>query len=343
MQRPKPYQWDYDRAGAEVMISSGFRTFSIGVFQWLPKASGKGLKRSTTIRVNGYVADPQRAFDRADELCRQLNAENVRSDNPPAWLQKQYSVPRPADVPAKRPLNRLSGSQVRTIRDQVMREELLPLGFIKLEGGTYVRRRGEQIHLINFQGNKYGGSFTVNLAFHYAFVPPPYCQGKPRDLTAIRQTDCMLRTRLGHFLPEKRDTWFEYGNDRPTLRQCLIRCASESVILFDTCGNQWADPGRVLAMIEHNLTELWHCTHKKMTVAVIEMHLGRFASALDKLDRWFADSKGFADPPLYEKLKTMLLSLQAEGTAGTQDAKQTDRVTKSMNWFIETEKLPEPR
>jgi len=324
MQRPKPYQWDYDRAGAEVMISSGFRTFSIGVFQWLPKASGKGLKRSTTIRVNGYVADPQRAFDRADELCRQLNAENVRSDNPPAWLQKQYSVPRPADVPAKRPLNRLSGSQVRTIRDQVMREELLPLGFIKVKGGTYVRRRSDQIHLIDFQANKYGGSFTVNLAFHYAFVPPPYCYGIPRELTAIRQTDCMLRSRLGHFLPEKCDTWFEYGADRAALRQCLIRCASESVIILDTHGSQWSDPQRVLAMIQHKLTESWHCDHKALTIAALEMGLGRFEAALTKLDRWFIDSKGFAEPKLYEKLKAMLAALQAGGAGA-----------RMMDWIID--------
>ncbi len=301
MQRPKPYQWDYDRAGAEVMIASSFRTFSVGVFQWLPKASGKGLKRSTTIRVNGYVADPQRAFDRADELCRQLNAENVKSDNPPAWVQKQYSVPRPAEVPAKRPLDRLSGSQVRSIREQVMRDELLPLGFIKIKGGAYVRRRGEQIQLIDFQANKYGGSFTVNLAFHFTFVPPLLCHGHPLELTALQLTDCMLRARIGHFLPEKCDTWFQYGSDRSALRQCMIRCASESLLILDSHSGQWTDPEPLLDMVLHNLTGLWRWRSypEELAIAAIEMRLGRFKAALTTLDRWFADSKGFADRLLY--------------------------------------------
>ena len=96
---PKPYQWDFDRALPNGDVD--FLTFSVGVFQWLPKASGRGLKKSTSIRVKGYAADYKSVHDKAQELCKRLNRDQVRSDDPPAWVQKQYSV-RPA-VPQRVP------------------------------------------------------------------------------------------------------------------------------------------------------------------------------------------------------------------------------------------------
>ena len=36
-------------------------TFSIGVFQWLPK-TGEGLEKSKSIPINGYVCEAKKAY-----------------------------------------------------------------------------------------------------------------------------------------------------------------------------------------------------------------------------------------------------------------------------------------
>lgn len=49
-------------------------TFSVGIFQWIPKSSGKGLKRSLVkYRVKGYSSNPQAVYDRAAELCMRFD------------------------------------------------------------------------------------------------------------------------------------------------------------------------------------------------------------------------------------------------------------------------------
>ena len=49
--------------------------FSVGVFEWLPKSGGKGLKRSAVkIRVKGFVRDAEKVYARARELCLALDA-----------------------------------------------------------------------------------------------------------------------------------------------------------------------------------------------------------------------------------------------------------------------------
>src|SRR5262245_24233934 len=148
MPEPAAYLWDFDRSqpGDEL----DFVTFSVGVFQWLPKASGRGLKKSTSIRVKGYAAEHKLVYHKAQELCRRLNHERGRSDNPPAWLQKQYSVPKPAHLVIERTTDDLTGAQVRGSRSQVMKRLLLPGGFVHAKGGTYVRKADDQIHLIDF-------------------------------------------------------------------------------------------------------------------------------------------------------------------------------------------------
>lgn len=53
----------------------GQSTFSVGIFQWLPKSGGKGLKKSAVIiRVKGYVSKPEAVYARASEFCGKLDA-----------------------------------------------------------------------------------------------------------------------------------------------------------------------------------------------------------------------------------------------------------------------------
>lgn len=113
MADPRAFRWDYDRSSRP--DNPRGLTFSAGVYQWLPKASGKGLKKSNKIRVNGYVADPDRVYAKAEELCRKFNSEGIKITDPPRWLQKQYSVPKPADLVIERMTDDLTGAQVRSI------------------------------------------------------------------------------------------------------------------------------------------------------------------------------------------------------------------------------------
>lgn len=54
------------------------QTFSVGIFQWLPKASGKGVKRSAVkYRVRGNIDNADAVFARALEVCTQLDAGQV--------------------------------------------------------------------------------------------------------------------------------------------------------------------------------------------------------------------------------------------------------------------------
>ena len=59
-------------AGQQVLTMQN--TFSVGIFQWLPKASGKGLKKSAVIvRVKGYISEPEKVYQKAKEICLQLD------------------------------------------------------------------------------------------------------------------------------------------------------------------------------------------------------------------------------------------------------------------------------
>ena len=73
-------------APSHAFASRSWITFSVGVFQWLPKASGKGLKRGPVkVRVAGLVSDPEAVNAKAREIAAQLDAGT-------------YSGPRRVDV-----------------------------------------------------------------------------------------------------------------------------------------------------------------------------------------------------------------------------------------------------
>lgn len=50
-------------------------TFSVGIFQWVPKASGKGLKRTAVkYRIRGPVGKAEEIYARAQDVCKYLNS-----------------------------------------------------------------------------------------------------------------------------------------------------------------------------------------------------------------------------------------------------------------------------
>jgi len=75
-QNPNAYEYDWDGACKPGGMQCFGNTFSVGVFQWLPKASGKGLKRGKVIkRIKGYTAKPDDVYKQADQLCKELDAK----------------------------------------------------------------------------------------------------------------------------------------------------------------------------------------------------------------------------------------------------------------------------
>jgi hypothetical protein len=52
-----------------------WESFSLGIFQWVPKKGGRGVKRGKVIRrVKGRTANPDEAFEKARQIVAGLNA-----------------------------------------------------------------------------------------------------------------------------------------------------------------------------------------------------------------------------------------------------------------------------
>ncbi|HEY3963919.1 MAG TPA: DUF4304 domain-containing protein [Planctomycetaceae bacterium] len=300
---PKPYQWDFDRVLPNEDVD--FLTFSVGVFQWLPKASGRGLKKSTSIRVKGYAAEYKLVHDKAQELCKRLNRDQVRSDDPPAWVQKQYSVPRPADLIVERIDDSLTGAQVRAVRLREMRRLLLPAGFVRAPDGAYVRQIGNQIHLIGFQGAKYGGEYTVNLGFHYSFAPG-FFQKKRLRPSQFHLLDCAFRTRIGSFIPGGLDRWFPYGDDRERLRATFNENVELCLSTFERFSRKWEDPAQWLAKIpltgrcRSRTTAPWGLDYPLLLAACVAKEVGRSALSAKYREQFIASAIRCVRPELWQ-------------------------------------------
>ena len=50
------------------------QTFSVGIFQWIPKSSGKGLKKSAVkFRVSGPSSEKDVVFRKARQICDDMD------------------------------------------------------------------------------------------------------------------------------------------------------------------------------------------------------------------------------------------------------------------------------
>jgi hypothetical protein len=48
--------------------------FSVGIFQWLPKSSGKGLKKSAVkFRIKGNSSSPKAIYKTAEHWCKMMD------------------------------------------------------------------------------------------------------------------------------------------------------------------------------------------------------------------------------------------------------------------------------
>jgi hypothetical protein len=75
---PQPYEYDFDGACAPGQPGAYAHavSFSLGIFQWIPRASKKGLKRGKVVRrIKGYLRNPEEALGRARAVCEELNRD----------------------------------------------------------------------------------------------------------------------------------------------------------------------------------------------------------------------------------------------------------------------------
>lgn len=307
---PETYLWDFDRSAWD--SKSGASTFSVGIYQWLPTTSGKGLKKSKTIRVLGYVAEPERAYAKAQEVCDRLNREDARFEALPNWVQKQYSVPKPAGFapPAR---NTLSAAEARKIRNRVVKQRLLPAGFIQSHASTFVRRVGEIVQAINFQTMTWGPQFTVNLGLHYTFTPPVGSEFRRIPWTTLDYVKCSMRARVGHFLPEKRDTWFPFGNDSEELVRTYRYCIEESVRALDHYTGIIENPAALLPGGHCNSFPPFLIGHPTVFFATIEMRLNQLDDAERRLQEPLDPSIEGHYRPLHRRLLKDIDTLRREG------------------------------
>lgn len=50
------------------------KTFSVGVFKWIPTKDGKGVKKSAVIvRIKGYSFNPEPVYQMAERVCKELD------------------------------------------------------------------------------------------------------------------------------------------------------------------------------------------------------------------------------------------------------------------------------
>ena len=68
------YMHDFDGSCAPVKGGVEWGTFSVGIFQWIPKSSGKGLKRSAVkYRIRGRVSNAGSVYSRARTVCKKFD------------------------------------------------------------------------------------------------------------------------------------------------------------------------------------------------------------------------------------------------------------------------------
>ncbi len=216
---PTAFEWSFERSPCDA--NSRYTTFSVGVFQWLPKASGNGCKKSRTIRVIGYVSAPFDVYQKATELCGRLNRETVMWDQPPAWLQSQYSVPRPeTEPPPFKPKSAVDARRFRQIRKRVFQELLAPLGYDVSSTVSAKLDNGVIRHVIDIQFGTFSSTYMINFGQHFSGLPSFFGVIYPdRRQEVAFACDCLLHARLD--CPEARGQ-MDYG-DSPGKAEAKFR------------------------------------------------------------------------------------------------------------------------
>lgn len=208
------------------------------------------------------------------------------------------------------PTNELTSRHARAARTIVTKTNLAPAGFIPGLAGAFWRKDAEQIHLIDFQPSKYGGEYTVNLGFHYAFIPGCFSRQFYSVKAFGHLLDCGVRARIGSFLPNARDTWFKYGDDREALVETLSRNVTDCLTIFDKWSRTWKNPEwwtnnlNADGEFAHELIVPWDAPFESIWIASIARHNGLtelVSKQWKKIERQLKKNEG-QHPAFYERM-----------------------------------------
>jgi hypothetical protein len=83
-------------------------------------------------------------------------------------------------------------------------------------GRKYYKHSGQWLQLLNVQGSRYGGSFAVNLAIHYATAPD--LVGNVPDPAKMTEAHCELRRRLAE---DRADMWWKHESNTESMLEAV--------------------------------------------------------------------------------------------------------------------------
>jgi hypothetical protein len=132
------------------------------------------------------------------------------------------------------------GKYYQTAKRHVQKSVLEPVGFVKGKH-LYIREVSNQVHGIGFQAHMYGGSYFVNLAFHYNFIPGFF--GGANDPALFYETDFLFGCRLEQVIrtPDNKPQWY-YGNSVEETEADLAQNAHNAIKAMDVQRERWHDP-----------------------------------------------------------------------------------------------------
>lgn len=136
--------------------------------------------------------------------------------------------------------------------------------------------------VFDFQASRYGGEYTVNLGFHYSFVPPLF-HSKRIPTCNFHLLDCMFKARIGFFLPDKRDTWYQHGNDVEQLKVTFRDNTAVCFSVFKRFATLWQDPARWFKGNRRGPEQPWRSDDFDLLLACVEIHRGRYKSGIVRL------------------------------------------------------------
>ena len=125
---------------------------------------------------------------------------------------------------------KMNFEELQQAADAAMSEALSSAGFRRTAAGTWSRRRGDELNVIQFQEHSTEKIFCVNLGIHYTFLPKA---GTEASLNGdqIKPPDCELKLRLTE-QPTVKDQWWPIAES--TVDEVSELVCSRGLLIFDS-------------------------------------------------------------------------------------------------------------
>ena len=102
-------------------------------------------------------------------------------------------------------------NELQRAADQALYESLSSAGFRNTVLGTWNRRRGQELNVVQLQEHSVSKMFCVNLGVHYGFLPKAGTEA-PVHGDQIELPDCELKLRLTD-QPAAKDQWWPISEE----------------------------------------------------------------------------------------------------------------------------------